>query len=92
MTATARKKKTARKKTPAKRKAPASIGAALGQGFTLCSLNMNGIRAAEKHGFSRWLAKHRPDLLCLQEVRARHDQVENLLCGRVDPVGILEDH
>jgi exodeoxyribonuclease-3 len=37
---------------------------------TLCTLNVNGIRAAEKRGFSAWLAKARPDVLCLQETRA----------------------
>ena len=42
---------------------------------TLCSLNLNGIRAAEKRGFSDWLARQRPDVLCLQELRAQVDQV-----------------
>ena len=42
---------------------------------TLCSLNLNGIRAAEKRGFTEWLARQKPDVLCLQEVRAHVDQV-----------------
>ncbi len=42
---------------------------------TLCTLNANGIRAAERRGFSRWLSRARPDYLCLQEVRARPEQV-----------------
>ncbi len=48
---------------------------------TLCTLNLNGIRAAEKHGFSRWLRRTKPDYLCLQELRAHPEQVsEKLAC------------
>ena len=42
---------------------------------TLCTLNANGLRAAEKKGFSSWLERHAPDLLCLQELRALPTQV-----------------
>lgn len=52
--------------------------------FTLCTLNLNGIRAAEKRGFSRWLKRRQPDLLCLQELRAQPDQVPS---GLVAPAG-----
>lgn len=45
------------------------------RGTTICSLNLNGIRAAEKRGFSEWLAREQPDVLCLQELRANSDQV-----------------
>jgi exodeoxyribonuclease-3 len=34
------------------------------------SLNVNGIRAAVRRGFIEWLAGRRPDVLCLQEIRA----------------------
>jgi exodeoxyribonuclease-3 len=44
-------------------------------GLTVCTLNLNGIRAAEKRGFSAWLTRRRPDVLCLQEVRALPEQV-----------------
>jgi exodeoxyribonuclease-3 len=44
--------------------------------FTVCSLNCNGLRAAHKKGFLDWLAKTKPDLLLLQEVRAWPDQVK----------------
>lgn len=44
--------------------------------FTVCSLNCNGLRAADKKGFLGWLAKHKPDLLLLQEIRAWPDQVK----------------
>jgi exodeoxyribonuclease-3 len=43
--------------------------------FTLTTLNCNGLRSAERHGFRRWLARVAPDVLCLQEVRAWPDQV-----------------
>jgi exodeoxyribonuclease-3 len=36
----------------------------------ITTLNCNGLRAAEKKGFSAWLARASPDVLCLQEVRA----------------------
>jgi len=43
---------------------------------TLCTLNLNGIRSAERRGFSAWLAKRKPDILCLQELRAMVDDVD----------------
>jgi exodeoxyribonuclease-3 len=43
---------------------------------TLCTLNLNGIRSAERRGFTRWLGRQRPDILCLQELRARPEDVE----------------
>lgn len=43
--------------------------------FTVCSLNVNGIRAAERRGFLEWLDRRKPDVLLLQEVRAWPDQV-----------------
>jgi exodeoxyribonuclease-3 len=40
------------------------------------TLNVNGIRSAERRGFARWLARIEPwDVVCLQEVRADEDQV-----------------
>jgi exodeoxyribonuclease III len=47
----------------------------LARGFTLASLNCCGIRSAERRGFLPWLQRTRPDVLCLQEVRAWPDQV-----------------
>jgi exodeoxyribonuclease III len=46
---------------------------------TLCTLNLNGIRSAERRGFSTWLKRRKPDLLCLQELRAQREDVEELL-------------
>lgn len=38
--------------------------------LTVASINVNGIRAAHRRGMPAWLADRRPDVLCLQEVRA----------------------
>lgn len=46
---------------------------------TLCTLNLNGIRSAEKRGFSRWLKRAQPDFLCLQELRAMPHDVDGAL-------------
>ena len=37
----------------------------------IVSLNMNGIRSAGRKGFLPWLAKHQPDILCVQEIKAQ---------------------
>jgi exodeoxyribonuclease-3 len=40
------------------------------------TLNVNGIRSAERRGFARWLARAEPwDIVCLQEIRATADDV-----------------
>jgi exodeoxyribonuclease-3 len=42
----------------------------------LYSWNVNGIRAVINKGeFAKFIAKHQPDILCLQETKARQDQV-----------------
>lgn len=33
------------------------------------TLNVNGLRSAERRGFSAWLKRHKPDVLCMQEIR-----------------------
>jgi exodeoxyribonuclease-3 len=38
--------------------------------LTVACANVNGIRAAVRRGMQPWLAGRRPDVLCLQEVRA----------------------
>jgi len=43
------------------------------------SLNVNGLRAAARKGFFDWVASERPDVLCLQEVRALPEQIEDSL-------------
>jgi exodeoxyribonuclease-3 len=36
----------------------------------IATVNVNGIRAAQRRGMGSWLEERRPDILCLQEVRA----------------------
>ncbi|MFQ5757264.1 MAG: exodeoxyribonuclease III [Acidiferrobacterales bacterium] len=39
------------------------------------SINLNGIRAAAAKGFYRWLSRQDADVVCLQELRARVEQL-----------------
>ena len=39
--------------------------------FKLTSLNLNGIRSASNKGLENWLAKAKPDCMCVQEVKAQ---------------------
>jgi len=41
----------------------------------IISLNMNGIRAAERKGFYPWLEKQNADVICLQETRIQQHQL-----------------
>ena len=41
----------------------------------ILSWNVNGIRAAEKHGFSDWMREQSADIVCLQETKARPEQL-----------------
>lgn len=45
----------------------------------ILSWNVNGIRAAQKKGFIAWLTKAKPDVLCLQEIKARPEQLDPAL-------------
>lgn len=45
----------------------------------LSTWNVNGIRAAFAKGLEEYLEKSRPNLLCLQEIKAREDQTIELL-------------
>ena len=45
----------------------------------LYSWNVNGIRAAERKGFLDWLDEIQPDIMCLQETKARVDQLGSSL-------------
>ncbi len=48
--------------------------------------NINGIRAAYKHGFLEWLRQELPDILCLQETKATQ---EDLIPELKTPPGYL---
>ena len=41
----------------------------------ITTLNVNGIRSAERRGMRKWLAQNRPDVFCMQEVRATESDV-----------------
>ncbi len=45
----------------------------------IVSWNVNGIRAIEKKGFLQWLFQEAPDVLCLQETKARKEQLSEAL-------------
>jgi len=40
------------------------------------SYNVNGIRAAIKKGFVKWLKKSECDVICLQEIKANKEQFD----------------
>jgi exodeoxyribonuclease-3 len=52
----------------------------------IATVNVNGIRAASKNGMADWLKKAKPDILCLQEVRAPVGELEKL-AGDSGPLG-----
>jgi len=41
----------------------------------ITSLNCNGLRSAARKGLWKWVKQHRPDVLCLQEIRIQHHQL-----------------
>jgi len=49
----------------------------MGNTRKIISWNVNGIRAALKKGFLEWLAKENADLVCIQESKAREDQLDS---------------
>lgn len=49
--------------------------------FTAVTANVNGIRAAARRGGLDWLADADADVICLQEVRATHEQVHEQIAA-----------
>lgn len=45
----------------------------------LISWNVNGIRAAQKNGFLKWFENQAADVVCLQETKARQEQLDETL-------------
>ena len=43
----------------------------------IISFNVNGLRAILKKDFIRWIKTQRPDILCLQEIKADKSQIES---------------
>jgi len=56
--------------------------------FKLTSLNLNGIRSATTKGVEAWLAKHAPDCICVQEVKAQAPDV----AGKFEQLAGLQGH
>ena len=56
--------------------------------FKLTSLNLNGIRSATTKGLAAWVARLRPDVLCVQEVKAQSEDV----VGKFESLGPLQGH
>ena len=49
------------------------------RGMRVISINVNGIRAAARKGFYAWLRRQRADVVCLQELKAQTDQINDRL-------------
>jgi exodeoxyribonuclease-3 len=45
----------------------------------ITTINLNGLRSAERRGFRRWLGRAKPDVLCLQEIRCDEESVPRTL-------------
>ncbi len=43
----------------------------------IITLNVNGIRAAERKGFFAWLPRQQADIVCLQETKAQTEQLKS---------------
>jgi exodeoxyribonuclease-3 len=43
--------------------------------FRIITCNLNGIRAAARKGFFRWVHEQQPDVICLQETKAQEHQI-----------------
>ena len=50
----------------------------------IISYNVNGIRAAMKKGFCEWLQQHPADVICIQEAKARKEDVD---CSAFNDLG-----
>ncbi len=52
----------------------------------IITCNLNGVRAAARKGFFRWMHEQEPDSVCLQETKAQEHQLQNegrrfVVCG-----------
>ena len=45
----------------------------------IISANLNGIRSAVKKGFLPWAVKQRADFICMQELKAQRDDLEDAI-------------
>jgi len=50
---------------------------------TIFSYNVNGLRAAMNKGFDGWLKETQPDVLCMQEIKAKPEQIDTSVFDRI---------
>jgi len=50
---------------------------------TIFSYNVNGLRAAMNKGFDGWLQETQPDVICLQEIKVRAEQMDTSAFDRM---------
>ena len=43
--------------------------------YRVITCNTNGIRAAARKGFFDWLAQQKADVVCIQEIKAKEEQL-----------------
>jgi exodeoxyribonuclease-3 len=51
----------------------------------IISANLNGIRSAVKKGFMPWVVKQKADFVCMQELKAQQDDLEDAI---LNPAGL----
>lgn len=56
--------------------------------FTLTSLNLNGIRSATSKGLESWLARAKPDCICVQEIKAQASD----MAGKFEQLAGMQGH
>lgn len=49
--------------------------------ITVATSNVNGIRAAYRKNMEAWVSRHKPDVLCMQEVRAPQKDTDAILAS-----------
>lgn len=49
----------------------------------IISYNVNGIRAALKKDFIKWLQKENPDIICIQETKAHKEQLDTTVFNEI---------
>jgi len=50
---------------------------------TIITYNVNGIRAALKKGLDQWLSASNPDIVCLQEIKAKTEQFDQAVFNKL---------
>ena len=49
--------------------------------ITITTSNVNGIRAAQRKGITKWAERNTPDIWCMQEVRAPQTDIDRIING-----------